>query len=188
MDEQKDAQEAWLAGQLKSGDIGAFKAIYRAQFPLLFRFAYGIVRNKATAEEIAQETLTHLWEIRDSLTISFSLHSYLLKAVRNSCIDHLRHQEVVARHVRQEHKQLLLSEDNTAEFVLFSQLQDALQQALANLPEEYAVAFRLNRFQAKSYQEIAEQSGVSVRTVEYRISKAVGLLRQQLAQYLQDED
>ncbi len=188
MDGLNAAHETWLTGQLKSGDIEAFKTIYREQFPHLLRFAFGIIRNKTAAEEITQETLTHLWEIRESLTITFSLKSYLMKAVRNKCIDYLRHRQIVERHAAAQHKELLLTQDITDEFIQFSQLQQALDKALETIPQEYADAFRKNRFEAKSYQEIAEEAGISVRTVEYHISKAIGLLRNKLGDFLVDSE
>lgn len=184
MDGLNAAHETWLTGQLKSGDIGAFKTIYREQFPVLFRFAFGILRDKTSAEEITQETLAHLWEIREDLTITFSLKSYLMKAVRNKCIDYLRHKQIVERHIAATPGLSLLTHDITDEFIHFSQLQQALELALKAIPQEYADAFRKNRFEAMSYQQIADQAGISVRTVEYQISKAVGLLRISLNDFL----
>lgn len=184
MDGINAAHETWLTGQLKSGDMEAFKTIYREQFPTLFRFAFGILRDKTSAEEITQETLVHLWEIREDLTITFSLKSYLMKAVRNKCIDHLRHKQIVERHAASQLGLSLLTHDITDEFIQFSQLQQALEHALEEIPQEYADAFRKNRFEAMSYQQIAAQAGVSVRTVEYHISKAVGLLRVRLSEFL----
>jgi RNA polymerase sigma-70 factor (ECF subfamily) len=67
---------------------------------------------------------------------------------------------------------------------MFSELEASFNQAMENIPALYAEVFRLSRIEALNYQEIASKLGVSVRTVEVRISKALSLLRAELKDYL----
>lgn len=70
------------------------------------------------------------------------------------------------------------------EAVLYSELHEQFQQALQQLPALYRQAFEMNRFQNKKYQEIADMLGVSKRTIEVRIGKALAFLRNHLKEYL----
>ncbi len=175
--------EQTMTERLIRGDMHAFKQIYRSVFPELTRFAYGILHNQLLAEEMAQATLVHLWEIRESLSITSSLNAYLFRAIRNKCIDHLRHRRIIEQYNGSVKASPMLTVDNTEQYLAFMQLQEALMDALAELPPEIANAFRKNRFEARSYESIAAEEGVSVRTVEYRISRALAMLREKLTDF-----
>jgi RNA polymerase sigma-70 factor (ECF subfamily) len=109
----------------------------------------------------------------------------LLRAVRNACLDEIRHRNIILEHenhVLSNHA----SEDlaDTENYILYSDLQKHLHHALAQMPETYREAFELNRFDGLKYREIAEKLNVSERTVEVRISKAIDLLRKYLREFL----
>jgi RNA polymerase sigma-70 factor (ECF subfamily) len=78
----------------------------------------------------------------------------------------------------------VLLENDTDKFVLYSELHTAFEQALEQIPGEVSGPFRLNRFDGLTYKEIAKKLGVSVRTVEVRISKTLYHLREKLKDYL----
>jgi RNA polymerase sigma-70 factor (ECF subfamily) len=73
---------------------------------------------------------------------------------------------------------------NTDKYLLHSELEGRLEQALCKLPSEVSEVFRMNRFGGYKYNEIANMLGVSVRTVEVRIGKALHFLRCNLKEYL----
>jgi len=56
--------------------------------------------------------------------------------------------------------------------------------ALSRLPEQYAQIYRMSRIEDKKYQEIADSFGISVRTVEVFIARALGMLRKELKEFL----
>jgi RNA polymerase sigma-70 factor (ECF subfamily) len=146
-------------------------------------FASRYTNNLSHAEEIVQDTFIMLWEDRCSIRINTSLKSYLLKTVQNKCIDWFRHKKIVKAHqnyVLEKPPQLSL---NTDSYLLYSELNERIENALRLLPDPISEAFRLNRQEGLKYAEIAEISGVSVRTVEVRIGKALHLLRRYLKDY-----
>ena len=63
-------------------------------------------------------------------------------------------------------------------------LQDAIEKAIAELPKTYREAFEMSRFQGKTRQKIAEETGVSVKTIDYRMQQALKILREKLKDYL----
>jgi RNA polymerase sigma-70 factor (ECF subfamily) len=131
-----------------------------------------------------QNIFLKLWTERESIEIEKSLKSFLIRSVQNSCLDELRHKQVVRDH--EQYVQVFNYFDclDTENYILYSELQDKLSNALDNIPETCREAFQMNRFEGLKYKEIAEKLQVSERTVEVRISKAISMLRNYLKEYL----
>jgi RNA polymerase sigma-70 factor (ECF subfamily) len=176
--------ERILLGKLKNDDQSAFTIIFTKYYSDLVRFSFGFTRNSDSSEEIVQEVFLKLWENRSTLDIHTSLKSYLLKNVQNRSIDSLRHTTISNKYAAVVLDHPLLSQNDTEDYIMFSELEASFNQAMENIPALYAEVFRLSRIEALNYQEIASKLGVSVRTVEVRISKALSLLRAELKDYL----
>lgn len=69
-------------------------------------------------------------------------------------------------------------------YLQFEELRSKIEEAINNLPPEIVETFRLSRFEELSYREIADRQGISIKTVEARISKALRILRVELKDYL----
>jgi len=79
----------------------------------------------------------------------------------------------------------MMSEEDSQEYPLLdSELTKQIDKAIQNLPDGIRETFMLNRFDGLSYQQIAKQENVSVKAIEYRISKALTILRKDLGDYL----
>ena len=171
--------EQILLGKLADGDTGVFTSIFEAYYKDLVMFAFTFTKNSDNAEEIVQEVFVRLWEKRSDLRQQGSLKSYLLKSIQNLCIDEIRHQKVRDDYAGDKEIQQLYTND-TEDYILYTDLQNRLDDLLAQMPDEMAQTFRMNRFDGLKYQEIAQQLNVSLRTVESRIGKALQILRQGL--------
>jgi RNA polymerase sigma-70 factor (ECF subfamily) len=176
--------ERILLGKLKNDDQSAFTIIFTKYYSDLVRFSFGFTRNSDSSEEIVQEVFLKLWENRSTLDIHTSLKSYLLKNVQNRSIDSLRHTTISNKYAAVVLDHPLLSQNDTEDYIMFSELEASFNQAMENIPALYAEVFRLSRIETLNYLEIASKLGVSVRTVEVRISKALSLLRAELKDYL----
>lgn len=172
--------EKQLLENLQQGDKKSFSFIFSKYYKDLVHFAFTFTKDTETAEEIVQDVFVKFWENRHFIHISLSLKSYLLKATQNKCLDWLKRQKIKEHYKEVAPYITLLSENNTDQYILLSELQANLDKALNSLPEDVAEAFRLSRFADLKYNEIAEKQNVSVRTVEVRISKALQLLREAL--------
>jgi RNA polymerase sigma-70 factor (ECF subfamily) len=176
------AQEQLQA--IKAGDERAFEALFKAHYAPLLAFARKFVADAETAEEIVQDLFFALWEKRDALMPTVSLRSYLFAAVRNACLNHLKHLKVRAQH--QAHALALPTNFATdpAEDLQAAELEARISLAIAELPDRCGEIFLLSRVEGLKYQEIADQLKLSPRTVEVQIGKALKLLRTQLKPYL----
>ena len=184
MSELVASYERILLGKLKNDDQSAFTVIFTKYYSDLVRFSFGFTRNSDSSEEIVQEVFLKLWENRSSLDIHTSLKSFLLKNVQNRSIDSLRHTGITNKYTSVVLEHAILSQNDTENYILYSELQDNLNNAMHKIPMQYAEVFRMSRLETLNYQEIADKLGVSVRTVEVRISKALGMLREELKDFL----
>jgi RNA polymerase sigma-70 factor (ECF subfamily) len=123
-----------------------------------------------------------LWENREMLVIETTLRSYLFAAVRNSCYALMNKNEIhreVHEHLYEEMRELFEDPD----FYVVEDLTARMEEAINALPETYREAFVKNRFEQKTYRDIAEESGVSAKTIDYRIQQAIKQLRITLKDY-----
>lgn len=177
-------EENYLLVELKNGNKVAFTLIFHQYYRDLVIFAGNYLQNKERCENIVQSIFLKLWSDREILVIEISLKSFLLKSVKNACLDEIRHKQVVRDH---ENYSINIPdiEDSldTENYILYSDLQFHLAKALDKLPRTYKEAFEMNRFDGLKYKEIALQLNVSERTIEVRVSKALGLLRKYLKEF-----
>lgn len=177
-------EERQLLEQLRKGNRKAFSVLFTSYYKDLVMFAGTLLAERDPCEDIVQSVFLKIWEERKDLYIETSFKSYLLTAVRNRCLDEIRH-----RQIRWEHEESVLScpildDVDTENYVLYSDLYVHLKKALDKLPAINREAFMMNRFGNLKYREIAARLSVSERTVEVRIGKALELLRHYLKDFL----
>jgi len=176
--------EKVLISKLKLGDRFAFSNIFSAYYKDLVLFATRFTYDLCSAEEIVQDTFLKLWEKHETIEVDISLKSYLLRIVQNKCIDWCRHKKVLQMYNNCILESPQYFEYDTDSYVLCSELQKLIENALGKLPESISEAYRLNRDKGLKYHEIAALQNVSVRTIEVRIGKALNILRNHLKDYL----
>lgn len=154
---------------------GDFEALYRRYWRPLYEYAYVKTHDGDVAEEIVQDLFVTLWEKRDSLAIG-NLQHYLFAAVRNRVITHYK---------RAVFAELDSVADPAApEYATFlDELETALHEAVAQLPDKTREIFVLNRFESQTIQQIARQLRLPERTVEYHITQALRRLKTLLRDY-----
>jgi RNA polymerase sigma-70 factor (ECF subfamily) len=128
-----------------------------------------------------QQTMITIWEKRISFNVTVSLRSYLYRSVHNTALNKIRNQKVrLAYAGEQMHSALVSSPDALAGKELGKQIHAAINQ----LPEQCRMVFQLSRFSELKYAEIADHLGISVKTVENHMGKALKLLRLHLKDFL----
>jgi RNA polymerase sigma-70 factor (ECF subfamily) len=174
-----------LIAGLKEGNREAFSLLFRAYYKDLVLFGGNLLPgDRDTCEDVVQSVFMKLWSDHRTIVIETSLKSYLLKAVRNACLDELRHRDVVHEHELYVQATRLADEMDTENYILYSDLQRHLQVALKKIPQPCREAFEMNRFDGLKYREIAERLQLSERTVEVRIAKAIDLLKKHMKEFL----
>jgi len=178
-----DTSERTLQERIRAGDESAFDTVFRSHYPHLVRMAESVVRERALAEEVAQEVMLELWRRRETLQVEQTFRAYLLRSTRNRALNHVRHQRVVAREAA-----IAAIESPTApsaeDEMLGTELEQAVRMAIDGLPEKCREVFQLSREQGLKYAEIAVALEISVKTVEKRMGQALAELRDRLQQWL----
>ncbi len=163
-------------------DEDAFRSLFFEFFPSLCVFAHRYVDDWDTCEDLVQDTFFKIWKNRKSIEINTSSRNFLITSVRNSCVDYLRKQDFARTWQEREIKDKTgYTSDDLYSHI---ELEQMLTIALSKLPENIRVVFEMNRFEGKTYKEIAEEKNISVKTVEAYMTKALKMLRVELKDYL----
>jgi RNA polymerase sigma-70 factor (ECF subfamily) len=135
------------------------------------------------AEEIVQDVMLELWRRRESLARDTSPQAYLFQSTRNRALNHVRHERVERKGEPILTTQAGVEASAPAELVE-EEIGVALRAAVSELPERCREVFELSRTHGLKYSEIATVLGISVKTVEAQMGKALRSLRVKLAQWL----
>lgn len=171
-------EQAWLAA-LRSGGEQALRPIFERYYPDMLRRIRRIVPDEDACKDIAQEVFVELWRRREDLDIHTSLQAYLRRAAFNRAVNYAK-----SRVAFEAPEQLSNLPDSPWQERDRQQqqesLENALHRAIDKLPEKCRVVFALSRFEHLSHREIALKLGISVKTIENQITKAMKMLRESL--------
>jgi len=175
--------EKQLFLDFQGGNHAVFDYFFDKYYQGLCVYAYRMLKSNSEAEDLVQDFFVRILETRKTIFIDSSVKSYFIRSIHNRCLDNLAHQKVKINH--EQFRLKMMSEDDLQEYPLLdSELTKQIERAIQSLPDVIRETFMLNRFEGLSYQQIAKQENVSVKTVEYRISKALTILRKDLGDYL----
>jgi len=167
-----------LFQQIKAGNRIAFDKLFQFFYEKLVHQAYKTTQSQSDAEDIVQSVFINFWTKRKEIIIQQSVEGYLQKMVYHRCMDYFRKQKNKKRHQEKYTLQSLhLNIDSPEEDLLKTESLAAIYQKIEALPPKCKIVFKMSRFEELSYEEIAEQLGISKKTVEYHISTALRVLR-----------
>lgn len=173
---------------LRKGDKKAYEAVYDEFFGVLYHLCLNYLHDDKVSEELVQDTFMKLWEIRETLNDQINIRNFLYTITKNNCLNYLRNQKISLKH--QENMKYLEMQFNyeslekLGNYLQFEELRNKIDEAISKLPAEVIETFKLSRFEELPYREIADRQGISIKTVEARISKSLRILRVELKDYL----
>jgi RNA polymerase sigma-70 factor (ECF subfamily) len=182
----EEVQRALFA-RLAAGDEAAFDTIFRTWYAPLVRVATYLLHDQGIAEEVVQDVLLEVWRRRETLAFEQEPRRYLMRATRNRALNHVRHQAVAARAAALDDSEEAHAADAPTR-VDAQELEVAIAQAVATLPERCRAVFELSRRHHMSYAQIAEALDIAPKTVENQMGKALRILRAALAPWLPARD
>lgn len=169
-----------------------FEEIYVSWFSRMKCFALEYLIAEEDAENVVQDVFTGLWEKKEILSADINLIAFLFTSVKNRCIDLLRHKAVMqeAANTMQEEYRLVLRM-KLASLELFDQsvlsnrdIERIITEAIDALPDKCREIFIKSKMEGKKQKEIANELGVSVKTVENQMAIAYKKIKVELKDYL----
>jgi RNA polymerase sigma-70 factor (ECF subfamily) len=172
-----------LIARIARGDRGAFEALFREHYEALVRFAEGVLRSRDVAEDVVQDVMLNVWRQRETLQVDESARAYLFRSVRNRALNQLRNERVrrdAIPHLASDPRPSAAVDSELVE----EELASAIRDAVAALPPRCREVFELSRGEGLRYSEIAAVLGISIKTVETQMGRALKSLRERLAAFL----
>jgi RNA polymerase sigma-70 factor (family 1) len=182
-DSDTEVTENSLLQQIAGGSESAFEMLFRQHYRTLCNYAYSRISDREEDEEVVQDVFCRIWEQREKLAKLQSVKAYLFRCVHNSCLNKIRHQKIRQEYMEHSARENSIEVSPVTGFQL-RELQDKLQAAISALPEQCGLVFKLSRYEELSYKEIATVLGISIKTVENHMGKALKIMRLQMADYL----
>lgn len=152
------------------------------------RFAALYIHDAETVRDIVMDSYHYMWERRESLDMGGNVEAYMYSMVKNRCLDHLQRltvrQSVEEKMMADAEWELQMNITTLKAFdptwLYDSELTERIRQAVDRLPERTRLIFTMSRQREMTYAEIATELQVSVKTVEFHITRALRALRADL--------
>ena len=171
-----------------SSEVTSFTEIFNKYQERFNLFANSYVRNKAVAEDICMEAMLAYWEKREKLLPGTNIPAYILTIVKNKALNHLQHMNVrveaedkMADHASRELNLRISTLEACNPNVFFT---SEIQKIIHMFPDQTRKIFIMSRFENLSNKEIAESLDLSIKSVEFHITKGLKVLRTSLKDYL----
>jgi len=187
---QEDGEDIRLMALVGAGDEGAFEQLVERHQRLVIGTVGRMLGSGSDAEDIAQQVFVRVWKNAKRYEPRAKFTTWLLKITRNLVFNELRrrsrHPQVPLQSESDEEERPLKDEQAIAPdaSLLEHELQQAIDAAIANLPETQRIAIVLRRYEELSYEEIAEALDQSVSAVKSLLFRARTELRENLQRYL----
>lgn len=163
--------------RMRDGDSGALGVLYIRYASSVSDFAYRFIRVREDVDDLTHNVFYKLWQHRDHLGDVDSFKAYLFMMTRNMIFKFFRHQQVVIDYAEQEKDRMEKEISDGETIVTTADLLEMINLMISRMPELQRKAFCMSRYDNMTYAEIAEQLGVSSKTVQRYVHLAVEELR-----------
>lgn len=174
-----EEEKVWRAIQQKDGQ--SFQNYYLENYRAFLLVAYKYLRDQGLALEVVNDVFVTIWEDAESINIQTSLKSYIHRAVINRSLNVV----LKDKKDKQRLQDLVLQSQGVVESreLEENELKARLYKEIEQLPEQCRKVFKLSRFEGKKKQEIADDLGISVKTVKNHLNRALKTLNKVLGDW-----
>ncbi len=167
----------------------AFDMVFCLFFPRLVSFAKEYVPLQ-DAKNTVQDAFLSLWESSSEFNNQYQLQSYLYTSVKNNCLNVLRREKLNKDFVKEsgirnmDQLNIVSLDQLDTSTVAFHEIENIIRETLSELPPRCREVFVLSRYEGKKNSEIADLLGISVKSVEAQVTKALKIFKIVLKDYL----
>ncbi|GGK07226.1 RNA polymerase sigma-70 factor [Parabacteroides faecis] len=177
-----------IVTRINEGDMKAFEVLYSTCYVYLCAVATKYIFNAEASREVVNDVFINVWNNRSTLT--YPVRAYLIRAVQNRCLNHLRQQrlQMVSMSDVQEHlltiqEQQIGEESHPLAYLENKEFEERIYSAVNQLPDKCRDIFVQYLYHNKSYDEIAECNHISPSTVRVQIKIGLSKLKTLLGDY-----
>lgn len=172
-------KEDILLRKLREGDLNAYQFLFNKYYNWLYNYLLKLSSDDQLSQDLVQDTMLRIWEKRKVLVITSSLKNYLFKSCHNQFLMHLRKEKRNKTLLDQMRWEIVFDVyQNNLDIEESDSRFEKLQALIEMLPPRCREVFIQGKLQNKKYKHIAEDMGISIKTVETQMSKALSYLRQ----------
>ncbi|MGK7370945.1 MAG: sigma-70 family RNA polymerase sigma factor [Candidatus Halalkalibacterium sp. M3_1C_030] len=175
-----DSERAELARSIKNGDHRAFKNFFDNHNKALYRYLMSKGISQEAAKDLIQKAFIYIWEHRQQIDPAKSLQAYLFRIGYTRTLNYIRDH---SKFDDSEELPVLEQDSNPEDFARASELKEAIDLAINNMPEKRGLVFEMCFIQEFTYRETAESLDISIKTVENHMGLALKDIRAALKEF-----
>lgn len=163
-----------------SDDKQAFELIFETTYAVLCGISFRVTKSAESAEEIVDDVFCSFWKNRKKINIAMSFTPYLIASVRNRSLDYLRKLKNEKSSALEVASGVASSETIASDLLAYQELNNHIVAAIQSLPPQCRLIFTMSREQDLTYKEIADKLGISIKTVDTQMGRALKHIRNEL--------
>lgn len=177
MNSYRELSDGQLAALLRTDDA-AYNEIYERYWPVLYRSAFNVLKDEDACLDVIQEIFIWFWEHKTDISVN-SIKAYLLVAVKYKVANYIRNGKVRESFYERIPK-ITIEDDFPDQALEIKELKEMINRFIEELPDRCQEVFHLSRIENLTNKEIALKLGITEKTVENQINKALKKLKPQL--------
>jgi RNA polymerase sigma-70 factor, ECF subfamily len=165
-----------------------FERVYNEHFERLYRYAFSITKSRDLAEDVVEDVFVNIWERQNGHTEIKDLKNYLYVSTKHLAV---RIASKDPNHfLYTDYEEIIQIADSIdpESILLGSELQKVIDKAIMSLPDHCGLVYDMIRNQGRTYDEVSRELGISKKTVESHIGKALGRIKKQLQEYFETSE
>lgn len=166
-----------LIERMRDGDTSALGILYIRYSGAVKGFASKFIEIRNEVDDINHNIFINLWENRDKIRDVNSLKTYLFTMTRNKILKIYRHRSIIREYESEAKNMNVDLAPNMGAKIDTADIMALINLKIAEMPELQRKSFCKSRFEYKTYAEIADELGISVKMVQYYITKTIKELR-----------
>lgn len=171
-----------LALGIKKGDSRSFNLLYNKYSKKVYCFSLGYLKSESDAEEMMQSIFVKIWENRKDLREDLSINSFIFTITKNRILNVIRKRNNARTYIDYCKKHRYSDNEQTEDKVYYNDLKHRADKAIEELPPRRKQIYKLSREKGLTYKEIADEMGISIKTVENQMVSALKYLKKEIGQ------
>jgi len=166
-----------LVALIKKDDHDAYREIYYRYTGILYTHAYSKLQDREEAKDVVHDVFSYLWSKRGTIEFQINISGYLYQSLRNKILNIIAHKKIESEYAGSLQTFLDHGKADTDQLTRVNQLKAIIESEMANMPAKMREIFELSRKKHLSHREIAQELGISEKTVKNQVNNALKILR-----------